>query len=89
MKADCRLHHNADGKGARCLRVPFARPCYASFGLERISIWMLNGVCTKIYIEVWPIEMTWGWLLNIEDFTYWSVLEPREVGVRKEILCII
>jgi hypothetical protein len=50
---------------------------------------MLDGVRPQIYIEVWPVEMAWGRLFNIQDFPHRSILEPWEIVVRKEILRII
>jgi hypothetical protein len=54
---------------------------HASFGLERITIWMLDSILAKVNVEVWPVEVTWRGFFDIQNFPYRNVFEPREVIV--------
>lgn len=50
---------------------------------------MLDGIRAQIDIQIWPVKVSWGWFFNIENFSYWRVLEPWKVIVGKKILRII
>lgn len=69
-------------------RPRIATACYASFGLEWVALWMLNGVDPKIYIKIWPIEMTRRRLFNIKYLPNRNVLEPGKIIIGEKVLMV-
>jgi len=62
----------------------FCRPeawTYVSFSLKRMALRMLDGIDTQIDIEIGPVKVAWGRLLNIKYCSDWSVFEPGKVFV--------
>jgi hypothetical protein len=79
------MPYNVSSCGAKR---PTALTCYASFGLEGVVFWMLDGINSQVHIEIWPIEMAWRRLFNIKDLPNRNVFEPRKIIIGEEVLMV-
>lgn len=66
--------HN--GTAVRSLRIS---------GFERVAIWKFQGIQIQIDVQFIPIKMPSTQKLNMLDFKYTRILEPRKLLVGQEI----
>ena len=50
---------------------------------------MLNDLFAEVGVEIWPVKVARGGLLNIQDLPHWRILEPREIVIGQEIFRVI